>query len=81
MAVLTWIIIGLVAGWIAHGLVGGKSGLPNNLVVGLVGAFLGGVLFPQFSTADRPGFFGSLGAAAVGAILFLLVWRVMRRRR
>jgi len=80
MAVLTWIIIGLIAGWIAHGLVGSRSGLPNNLAIGLVGSVIGGVLFPHVSAVDRPGFFGSLGAAAIGATLLLLVWRLTRRR-
>jgi uncharacterized membrane protein YeaQ/YmgE (transglycosylase-associated protein family) len=79
MAVLTWIVIGLIAGWIAYGLVGGRASLLNNLAVGLIGGVIGGLLFTHISGADRPGFFGSLGTAIVGAILFLLAWRLLRR--
>jgi uncharacterized membrane protein YeaQ/YmgE (transglycosylase-associated protein family) len=81
MAVLTWIIIGLLAGWIAHGLVGKRGGILNNLAVGLLGGVVGGFLFRHISVAERPGFFGSLVTAAIGAILLLVVWRLVWRGR
>ncbi len=47
MGVLAWIIIGLVAGWLATQILGGTGGLLYNLAVGLVGAVVGGFLFSK----------------------------------
>jgi uncharacterized membrane protein YeaQ/YmgE (transglycosylase-associated protein family) len=75
----TMLIIGLIAGWIAERVTSHDHGLLTNLVVGLAGAFIGGKLaevleIPVF------GFWRTLFAAAIGAILLLFVWRVIRRR-
>ena len=45
MSIFYWIIIGLVAGWLATQILGGRGGLLYNLAVGLVGAIVGGFLF------------------------------------
>lgn len=79
MAVLMWIVIGLIAGWLAHALIGGRGGVLNNLAVGLMGGVVGGFLFTYTSNDPRPGFFASLATAAVGAVLLLVVWRLIRR--
>ena len=75
----TMIIIGLIAGWIAERVTSHDHGLITNLIVGLAGSFIGGKLaevleIPVF------GFFRTLLAAAVGAILLLFIWRAIRRR-
>ncbi len=44
-SVLLWVVIGLVAGWLASAVVGGGLGLVGDIVVGIVGAFLGSVIF------------------------------------
>ena len=44
MGILAWIIIGLIAGWLASQILGGRGGLLYNLAVGLVGAIVGGFL-------------------------------------
>jgi uncharacterized membrane protein YeaQ/YmgE (transglycosylase-associated protein family) len=59
-------------------ILGGRGGC-YNLAVGLVGAIVGGILFDQLSLAVKPGFLGGLISATVGAIVFLLIWRAIRR--
>ncbi|HZP70474.1 MAG TPA: GlsB/YeaQ/YmgE family stress response membrane protein [Pseudolabrys sp.] len=79
MGILAWIVIGLIAGWLATRILGGRGGLLHNLAVGLVGAIVGGVLFAQLGLAVKPGFLGELISATIGAIVFLLIWRAIRR--
>ncbi len=78
MGVFAWIIIGLIAGWLATQILGGRGGLLHNLAVGLVGAIVGGFLFSKLNIAVEQGFVGSLITATVGAVVFLLIWRAIR---
>jgi uncharacterized membrane protein YeaQ/YmgE (transglycosylase-associated protein family) len=75
----TMLLIGLLAGWIAEKVTASNHGLLTNLLVGIAGAFVGGKLaevleIPVF------GFYRTLVAAAVGAILLLWIWRALRGR-
>ncbi len=72
LEVLAWIVFGGLAGWIASIIVGkdSKLGIPGNVVVGIVGAFIGGWLLPNDSDQFD---FGSFVAAIIGAVLLLLV--------
>lgn len=79
MGVIAWIIVGLVAGWLAHSILGGRGGLFGNIAVGLVGALLGGFLFEKLNLQVMPDFWGNLITATIGAIIFLLIWRAIRR--
>lgn len=79
MGIFMWIVIGLIAGWLATQILGGRGGLLHNLAVGLVGAIVGGVLFDQIGFAVKPGFLGELISATIGAVVFLLIWRAIRR--
>jgi len=79
VGVFSWIVIGLIAGWLATRILGGRGGLLHHLAVGLIGSIVGGVLFTRLSVAAAPDFFGSLITATVGAIVFLLIWRAIRR--
>lgn len=81
MEVIAFLIVGLLAGWIASFLVTGKgAGLFPDIIVGVVGAFIGGYVFRYFDVTAY-GFFGSLGMSVVGAVLFLLVIGVFYKRR
>ena len=80
MSVFYWIIIGLVAGWLATQILGGRGGLLYNLAVGLVGAIVGGFLFEKLNLVLMPDFWGNLITATIGAIVFLLIWRAIRGR-
>ena len=80
MGVFAWIIVGLIAGWLANQILGGRGGgLLYNLAVGLAGAILGGLLFETLNLRVAPGFLGGLVMATIGSIVFLVIWRAIRR--
>ena len=79
MGIFLWIIVGLLAGWLATQILGGRGGLFHNLIVGLVGALVGGFLFEKLNLHVMPDFWGNLITATIGAIIFLLIWRAIRR--
>jgi uncharacterized membrane protein YeaQ/YmgE (transglycosylase-associated protein family) len=80
MGVIAWIIIGLVAGWIAAKLTNAPHGLIRNLIVGLIGALVGGFLFEKLNVVVVPDFWGNLITATIGAVVFLLIWQAIRRK-
>ena len=80
MGVIAWIIVGLVAGWIAAKLTNVPHGLIRNLIVGLIGALVGGFLFEKLNVVVVPDFWGNLITATIGAVVFLLIWQAIRRR-
>lgn len=80
MSLLAFLVVGLVAGWLAGVLVkGGGFGLIGDLVVGVVGAFLGGWLFGLFGIATGSGMLGSIIVATIGAIVLLFIVRLIKR--
>ncbi|MGH7876243.1 MAG: GlsB/YeaQ/YmgE family stress response membrane protein [Candidatus Dormibacteraceae bacterium] len=76
---VAWIVIGIVAGAIASRVVRGKGmGCLADLVVGVLGAFIGGILVSLFVPhATSYGFIGSLIVAVLGATVLLAVWRAI----
>ena len=77
MESLYWIFIGLLAGWLAGKIARGRGfGCMTDIVLGLVGAVLGGWIFTQAWTSSIFGFWGSLAAATVGAVLLVAVARL-----
>jgi len=75
-----FVLIGLAAGWLGGQLMKGRSfGLLGNLVVGIIGAILGGFLFRLVGLAAT-GLLGSLICATVGAIVLLWLLQQFRRR-
>jgi uncharacterized membrane protein YeaQ/YmgE (transglycosylase-associated protein family) len=79
MGIFAWIMIGLIAGWLAAKITESPHGLIRNLVVGLVGSLLGGVLFSRLGVHIVPDFWGQLITAIVGAVLLLFLLQVIRR--
>jgi uncharacterized membrane protein YeaQ/YmgE (transglycosylase-associated protein family) len=76
---LGFLLIGLVAGWLAGQILKGRGfGLAGNLVIGIIGAMLGGVLF-GFLGLSSSGTLGSLVTATVGAIVLLWVVGYLKR--
>lgn len=83
MDILTWLIVGLVAGLLASFAVGGVGyGLLGDIVIGIVGAVLGGWLFDRLDiAAPWGGLAGVIFVAFVGAVVLLVVLRAIRPRR
>ena len=77
---LIWfLLIGLIAGWLAGQVMrGGGFGLIGDMIVGVIGAFLGGWLFGLMGIAAG-GLIGSPITAFVGAVLLIFLLRVIRR--
>ena len=81
MSPLVWfILIGLVAGWLAgQFLKGGVFGIFGDIVVGGIGAVIGGFLFRIIGLSAGGGLLGNLTAATIGAVVLLLVIRQFRQ--
>jgi len=75
-----FLIVGLIAGWLAGTLVkGGGFGLVGDLIVGVVGAFLGGFLFSTLGVSTGGGLIGSIIVATIGAVVLLFLIRLIKR--
>lgn len=79
MYLLWFLVIGLVAGWLAGQLMkGGGYGLMGDLVLGVIGAFIGGWLFGALGIGAG-GLIGSLITATVGAVVLLFLIRLIKK--
>lgn len=80
LQILTWVVVGGVAGVIADALVRGiKLGLLSAILVGIAGGFIGGWLFGLLRIRVGLGFIGDILTATVGAVILLLILRAIRR--
>ena len=80
MSILLWIIFGGLAGWIASIIVGDEAGIGiiGNVVIGIVGAFIGGFIADKMGVGGKPGAESpvtliSFVWAVVGAVILLIV--------
>ena len=83
MSILAWLVVGLIAGFIGSKLVNKSgSGLILDIVLGIVGALVGGFLFNMLGGAGVTGFnLYSLLVAVIGAVIVLIVYHAIARRR
>lgn len=83
MSILAWLVVGLIAGFIASKLVNRSGGsLVLDLVLGIVGAMVGGFLFNQFGAHGATGInLYSIAVAVVGSIVVLLIYHALAGRR
>ena len=81
MDLLTWIIVGLVAGVLASLVAGGGFGIIGDIIIGIVGAFVGGWIFSKLGI-ESPwgGLAGTIFVAFIGAVVLLFLLRLIRRR-
>ena len=81
MSIIGWIILGLIAGFIASKIVNKEGeGFFLDIVLGVIGAIVGGWLFSFFGKAGVTGFnLYSMFVAIVGAIVVLVIYHVIRR--
>jgi len=83
MSILAWIVVGVIAGYLAKMISPGpeRGGLLTTLVIGVVGALVGGWVFNAFGRAGPNGItLFSFILATMGAVLFLYVWKLFTRR-
>jgi len=80
-SLIIFLLIGAVAGWLAGVIVRGYGlGLVGNIVVGVIGSFVGGWLFSHFHLVHGGGLLGAVIGATVGAVILLFLIRLVRRR-
>jgi len=78
-ALVIFLLVGAVAGWIAGQVVkGGGFGLVGDIVIGILGAFVAGFLLPGLGLG-LTGIVGSIVYAAIGAIILLVIVRLIKR--
>jgi len=84
MGILSWIIVGLIAGWLANQTMrGGRGGIGTDIVVGIIGAIVGGWLAGQFfgiANAVNGINIGSIVVAFLGALVAIGVVRALPGR-
>lgn len=83
MSIIAWLIVGAIAGWIAEKIMGRNDSLLMNIIIGIVGALLGGWIFGAlFGTGDATdgGWIWSILVAVVGAIVLLAIINLIRGR-
>lgn len=77
---IAWILVGLIAGAIAGRIARGKGyGCLGDIILGLIGSFIGGLIFSLFVNSTKPlGFLASVGVSIVGALVVILLFRLIR---
>ena len=79
-ALLIWLLIGAIAGWLAGQVMkGGGFGLVGDIIVGIVGAFVAGALFPRLGVNLGGDILGAIISAAIGACVLLFLIRLVKR--
>jgi len=79
MGAVTWIVISLIAGWLAARFIYSAVGLLRILIVGVFGAVLGALLLARLGVQAIPDFWGAFVAAAIGVAVLLWIWQAIRR--
>jgi uncharacterized membrane protein YeaQ/YmgE (transglycosylase-associated protein family) len=80
MSLLWFLLVGLIAGWLAGVLMkGGGYGVLGDIVVGILGALIGGWLFSALGVASGGGLIGSIIVATIGAVVLIFLLRLVKR--
>jgi uncharacterized membrane protein YeaQ/YmgE (transglycosylase-associated protein family) len=80
VSLIIFLVVGAIAGWLAGLIVKGYGfGIFGNMIIGIVGAFIGEWLFGHFGIFPAGGIVGELIGAVVGAVILLLLLRLIRR--
>jgi uncharacterized membrane protein YeaQ/YmgE (transglycosylase-associated protein family) len=78
------VLIGILAGWLAHTVIGGRGGLIWNLIIGLIGSWIGFFVAEKLNIhlteLFHGWFWGNLLVSAAGAIVLLFILRILRGR-
>ena len=77
---LWWVIVGLIAGVLASFVMGGGFGIIGDIIIGIIGAFIGGWVFSKLGVGTPfSGLAGTIFVAFVGAVILLFILRLIRR--
>jgi uncharacterized membrane protein YeaQ/YmgE (transglycosylase-associated protein family) len=78
-AIIIWLIVGAVAGWLAGMVVkGGGYGLIGNIIVGIVGGLIAGWLLPRIGVVIAGGVVGAIINSFIGAVILLVILRLIK---
>jgi uncharacterized membrane protein YeaQ/YmgE (transglycosylase-associated protein family) len=81
MHLLWFLLVGLIAGWLASVITGGGGrGVLMDIVFGVIGSYVGGFLFRTLGITSASGTLGSIVVATIGAIIFIFLLRLFRTR-
>jgi uncharacterized membrane protein YeaQ/YmgE (transglycosylase-associated protein family) len=79
-AIVVWVIVGAIAGWLAGQVVKGSGfGLIGDIIVGIIGAVIAGWLLPRLGIYIGAGIIGQIIEAFIGAVILLIILRLVRR--
>jgi uncharacterized membrane protein YeaQ/YmgE (transglycosylase-associated protein family) len=79
--IVAWLIVGLVAGWLAGQFMKGSGyGIIGDIIMGIIGAFVGGLLFSFLVPGSSTGLLGSIIVAFVGAVILIALIRALPGR-
>lgn len=82
MSIIVWIVIGGLAGWVANMIMKTDGGLVKNIVVGIVGALIGGFIMSFFGAAGFTGFnIWSFIVALIGSVVLIWVINLLTRSK
>jgi uncharacterized membrane protein YeaQ/YmgE (transglycosylase-associated protein family) len=80
MGILAWIVVGLIAGWLAGQVMkGGGYGMVADIILGLLGGVLGGWIFEKLGVSAGGGMVGSIIVAFIGAVILVGITRLLKR--
>jgi uncharacterized membrane protein YeaQ/YmgE (transglycosylase-associated protein family) len=80
MGILAWIVVGLIAGWLAGQVMkGGGYGVLVDIILGLLGGVLGGWIFEKLGVSTGGGMIGSIIVAFIGAVILVGITRLLKR--
>ena len=77
---LWWIVVGLIAGWLAGKVMKGSGyGIAMDIVIGMIGAVIGGVLFGRLGVFAFGGLISSVVVAFIGSVILIWVARLLKK--
>jgi uncharacterized membrane protein YeaQ/YmgE (transglycosylase-associated protein family) len=80
MGIIAWIVVGLVAGWLAGRVMkGGGYGVLVDIILGILGGILGGWIFGMLGIWSGGGIIGSIIVAFIGAVILVAITRLLKR--
>ena len=79
-SIVVFLIVGAIAGWLAGLIVSGFGfGRIGNMVIGIIGAFIAGVLFPYLGVSIGSGILAAIIHSTIGAVILLVLIRIVKQ--